>query len=78
MADEIPRKRPWYKNRHLRTIILAFTATATFVGSAILVFDVDWRLMANFFLACLLGLGAVMLAALLFTACRILLRRWFG
>lgn len=71
-------KRPLYKNRALRTILLAITATACFVGSAILIFDVDWRVMLEFFLACLLGLGILIAAALAFTAVRILLRRWFG
>lgn len=65
----------WYKSRALRTVLLALTATATFVGAAILVFDVDWRVMLNFFLASLLGLALLMLAALAFTGLRILLRR---
>lgn len=78
MPAESPPRPPWYKSRQLRTVILALTATATFVGSAILVFDVDWRVMANFFLVCLAGLAVVMVGALVFTACRILLRRWFG
>ncbi|WP_101759379.1 alanine racemase [Oceanicoccus sp. KOV_DT_Chl] len=67
-----------YKNRSFRTIFLAIFATATFVGSAIWVFDVDPRLMLNFFLASLLGLGIIVMAALAFTGLRMLLRKLFG
>lgn len=76
MSDSQRGSPPWRRSRGLRTVILALTATATFVGAAILVFDVDWRLMLSFFLASLMGLSILMVAALGFTACRIILRRW--
>lgn len=60
----------------LRTVFLAVVATATFVGSAILVFDVEWQVMLRFFLASLLGLAIVMLAALGAIALKVLLQRW--
>ena len=67
-----------YKNRSLRTVLLALFATATFVGSAIFVFDVAPRLMLQFFLVSVLGLGLIIIAALLATALRILLKRWLN
>lgn len=75
MSEPIPKNKPFYRNRSLRTVFLAVIATATFVGSAILIFDVDWRLMLNFFLASLLGLGVLMAAALVVVAARHLWRR---
>lgn len=65
-----------YKNRSLRTVFLALFATACFVGSAIWVFDVEPSLMLNFFLASLMGLGVIILAALAFTVIRIFLRKF--
>lgn len=67
-----------YKNRSLRTIFLALTATATFVGSAILIFDVDYRVMLELFLTSILGLGILMALALVVAGIRILIRRWMG
>lgn len=66
----------WYKKRSLRTVFLALFATATFVGAALFSFDVDPKLMLQFFILSLLGLGAVIVAALIFTAVRVLISRW--
>jgi hypothetical protein len=65
----------WYKNRSLRTIMLALFATATFVGSAIFIFDVEPKIMLNFLLVSLLGLALLILAALIFTCLRVLVQR---
>lgn len=67
-----------YRNRSLRTILLALVATATFVGAAIFVFDVEPGLMLQFFVVSLLGLVLLIAAALLFTGLRILLKRLIG
>ncbi len=66
-----------YKNRSLRTVLLALFATATFVGSAIFIFDVEAKVMLQFILGSLLGLGLIITAALAFTGLRILFKRWF-
>jgi len=58
--------------------MLALFATATFVGSAIFIFDVEAKLMLQFFLVCLFGLGVLMVAALVFTGIRVLLKRWMA
>lgn len=68
----------FYKKRGFRTLLLALFATATFVGSAIFMFDVDARVMLQLFLVSVVGLVLLMLAALVFTAIRILVRRWLG
>jgi hypothetical protein len=67
-----------YKNRSWRTVLLALLATVTFVGSAIFIFDVEAKLMLQLFLACLLGLGILILAALVFTVIRIFIKRWLA
>lgn len=68
----------FYKKRGFRTVLLALFATLVFVGSAIYMFDVEPRLMLQFFLASLLGLALLMAAALVFTALRIAIKRFFG
>jgi hypothetical protein len=68
----------FYKKQSFRTSFLALFATLCFVGSAIFVFDVDPRVMLDYFFVSLLGLGLLIFAALLATGLRILLRRWFG
>jgi len=68
----------FYKNRSLRTIFLAIFATLTFVGSAILVFDVEPQLMMQFLGASLLGVVLIIVAALTFTGLRIAIRRWLN
>ena len=67
-----------FKNRSFRTIFLALFATATFVGSAIFVFDVDPGLMLQFFIASVIGVIVLMVAALCVTAFRILIKRWLN
>ncbi len=62
------------KNSQLRTVFLALLATFTFVGAAILVFDVEPVLMLQIFLASLLCLVVIIAAAFLFTVLRLLLR----
>lgn len=64
------------KNRYSRTIFLALFATATFVISAIVIFDVEPAIMWEFFLASLLGLGVLMVAAVAGTVLLVLLKRW--
>ena len=66
------------KAGHKRTIILALLATFTFVGSAIFMFDVDKKELLEFFIASVVGLGIVMLAALSVAGLIILLRKWLG
>lgn len=66
-----------FKSRNLRTVILAVFATATFVASAIFIFDVEPELMLSFFIASLLCLGLLILAAFLFSLLRKLLRSKF-
>ena len=66
-----------FKTSQARTIILALLATATFVGSAIFMFDVQPQVMLSFFLVSLLGLTIVISAALLFAGLRIALRYFF-
>lgn len=68
----------FYKKSSFRTIFLALFATATFVGSAIFIFDVDAIVMLQFFLASVIGLMLVIIAALVFSTLRVLLKRWLG
>ena len=70
------RKVPFYRSRSLRTAFLAVTAAVTFVAAAILSFGVDWRVMLDFLLASLLGLGILIGAALLVSVVWVFLRRW--
>jgi hypothetical protein len=65
------------KSRNLRTILLAFFATGTFVGSAIFIFDVEPGLMLNFLIASVLCLILIVVTALVFSLLRNLLRHWF-
>ena len=68
----------FYKKSSFRTVFLALFATATFVGSAIFIFDVDATVMLQFFLASIIGLVLIVSAALIFTLLRMLLKRWLG
>lgn len=68
----------FYKKRGFRTILLALFATVTFVGSAIYMFDVDPKVMLQFFLVSVLGLALLIFAALIFTAIRVFFRRWLS
>lgn len=74
----MPKKIPLYKSRSLRTVFLALTATATFAGSAILIFHVKWQVMMDFLLACLAGLGIVMIVAFGLTGLKLLITRWLS
>ena len=58
----------FWKNRHFRTLLLAVLATVTFVGGAILSFDVDPKELLEFFLLSLLMVGVMALAATLLVA----------
>jgi len=64
-----------YKNRSLRTLLLALFATVTFVCSAIFIFDVEPEVMLRFFIISVVGTLLLITAALLFTALRIILTR---
>jgi len=66
-----------YKNRSLRTLLLALFATVTFVCSAIFIFDVEPQIMLRFFIISVVGTLLMIAAALLFTGMRILLGRLF-
>ncbi|MFT5579018.1 MAG: hypothetical protein ACI9WS_001776 [Paraglaciecola psychrophila] len=66
-----------YKNRSLRTMLLALFATVTFVCSAIFIFDVEPAVMLRFFIISVVGTLLLIAAALVFTALRILLGRLF-
>ncbi len=66
----------FYKNRSVRTVLLALFATATFVGSAIFIFDVEPGVMLQFFVVSMLGLGLIICCALLVTGLRVLIKRW--
>ncbi|MEH6557141.1 MAG: hypothetical protein V7459_14365 [Oceanicoccus sp.] len=68
----------FYKKSSFRTVLLALFATATFVGSAIFIFDVDAIIMLQFFLASIICLVLIIGAALVFSVLRILLKRWLG
>jgi len=68
----------FYKKSSFRTIFLALFATATFVGSAIFIFDVEVKIMLQFFLASVICLVLVVTAALIFSAMRILIKRWLS
>ena len=65
-----------YRNRSARTIFLAVFATVTFVASAIWVFDVEPKLMGQFFLASVILLLLIIAAAFALTLLRVLIRRW--
>jgi hypothetical protein len=65
------------KSRNLRTIILAFFATGTFVGSAIFIFDVEPGLMLSFLMASVLCLILIVVTAFVFSLLRNLLKHWF-
>jgi hypothetical protein len=65
------------KSRNLRTIILALFATGTFVGSAIVIFDVEPGLMLSFLIASVLCLILVVVSAFVFSLLRNLLKHWF-
>ena len=66
------------KTRHARTIFLAIVATMTFVGAAIMVFDVEPGLMLRYFLASVFGLMLIVAAAALAVAAVKLVRRWLS
>jgi NADH:ubiquinone oxidoreductase subunit K len=68
----------FYKNRSFRTLLLAVVAALTFVGCAIFMFDVDPKLMLEFFILSVVGLGLLIGMALVFTVFRLLLKRWLG
>jgi hypothetical protein len=57
---------------------LAVVAAVTFVGCAIFMFDVEPRLMLEFFIVSVVGLGLLIGMALIFTVIRLLLKRWFS
>lgn len=63
------------KWKNLRTIILAVTATATFVGAAIFSFDVDPQELWDYFVLSALMLVAVMVSAFVLVMVFKLLRR---
>ena len=65
------------KSRNLRTILLAFFATGTFVGSAIFIFDVEPGLMLSFLIASVLCLMLIVVTAFVFSLLRNFLRHWF-
>ena len=65
-----------YRNRSARTIFLALFATISFVASAIWVFDVEPKLMGQFFLASVLLLLVIIAAAFGLTLLRALIKRW--
>jgi hypothetical protein len=65
------------KSRNLRTILLAFFATGTFVGSAIFIFDVEPGLMLSFLIASVLCLMLIVVSAFVFSLLRNLLKHWF-
>lgn len=67
-----------YKNRSLRTILLALFATITFVGSAIFIFEVEPMVMFRFFIISVGGTSIMILAALIFTALKVLFNRWLN
>jgi hypothetical protein len=56
-------KRKRLFRRQLRTVFLAIAATATFVWSAIDIFEADPAVLYDFLLMCLLGLALLMLSA---------------
>ena len=64
-----------FKTSHKRTVFLALLATVTFVGAAILIFDVDKSVMLEFFIVSVVGLVIIILAALAFTGLRLLIKR---
>ena len=66
-----------FKSGHKRIIFVALLAAFTFVGAAIFLFDVDKKELFEFFVVSVFGLGLIILAALLLTALRLLLRRFF-
>jgi len=65
------------KSRNARTVFLAIFATVTFIGSAIFIFDVEPVVMLNFFIASLLCLVIIVLAAFAFSLLKRSLKRWF-
>lgn len=67
-----------FKSSSKRTMFLALFATATFIGSAIFMFDVEKELLLEFFIVSVVCLVIVIVAALFLTVIRILLRRIFG
>ena len=74
----VSQKKKWYRRRGVRTVFLALFATASFIGAAIFIFDVEPGLMLSFFIASVLCLLILILAAFLVSLFRKLLRNIFG
>jgi hypothetical protein len=66
-----------FKSGNFRTIFLALFATASFVGSAIYIFDIEPKLMLGFFVAAVLCLVILVVAAFIFSTLRALIKRRF-
>lgn len=66
----------WQIVRRYKTFLLGLFAAAALVYGAIDILDVPAEKVWDILLYCLVGLAMVMLAALLFTAALLLVRRW--
>lgn len=68
----------FYRNQYFRTIFLAVVATATFVGSAIFVFDVESKNMLEFFIASVIGVLGIIVLAVIASVFIIFLKKIFN